>query len=159
MFPVAFPGFPCSVLVDFPSWLALFVVPVCGLARFTARRSAGACSCMHTHFHVRSLLMSSRAWRVLFLVCFCVPSLPHFPVFSFFLFCFSTDFFFQCDGCSGVFGVGGGGGEGLVAGVQVGKATGVVYFPGLGFMCSLAGGGVGHWAPNLHLQLTLLMTS
>ena len=26
--------------------------------------------------------------------------------------------------------------------------------PRLGFMCSL--GGVGHWAPNLHLRLTLL---
>ena len=37
---------------------------------------------------------------------------------------------------------GGGGGGGLVAGVWVGRATGVVYLPGLGFMCSL--GGVGH---------------
>ena len=48
-------------------------------------------------------------------------------------------------------GGGGGGGGGLVAGVWVGRATGVVYLPGLGFMCSL--GGVGHWAPNLHLRL------
>ena len=48
----------------------------------------------------------------------------------------------------------GGGGEELVAGVSVGRATGVVYLPGLGFMCSP--GGVGHWAPNLHLRLTLL---
>ena len=38
-------------------------------------------------------------------------------------------------------------GGGLVAGVWVGRATGVVYLPGLGFRCSL--GGVGHWAPNL----------
>ena len=49
--------------------------------------------------------------------------------------------------------MGGGGGE-LVAGVSVGRATGVVYLPGLGFMCSP--GGAGHWAPNLHLRLTLL---
>ena len=45
---------------------------------------------------------------------------------------------------------------GLVAGVRVGKATGVVYLPGLGFMWFLVRGGVGHWAPNLHLRLTLL---
>ena len=44
-----------------------------------------------------------------------------------------------------------------MARVRVGKATGVVYLPGLGFMCSPGGGGVGHWAPNLHLRLTLLM--
>ena len=47
----------------------------------------------------------------------------------------------------------GGGGE-LVAGVSVGRVTGVVYLPRLGFMCSP--GGVGHWAPNLHVRLTLL---
>ena len=45
---------------------------------------------------------------------------------------------------------------GLVAGVRVGKATGVVYLPGLGFMWFFSPGGVGHWAPNLHLRLTLL---
>ena len=28
-----------------------------------------------------------------------------------------------------------------MAGVRVGKATGVVYLPGLGFMCSSGGGG------------------
>ena len=45
-----------------------------------------------------------------------------------------------------------------MAGVQVGKATGVVYLPGLEFMCSPGrGGGIGHWAPKLHLRLTLLM--
>ena len=46
---------------------------------------------------------------------------------------------------------------GLVAGVRVGKVTGVVYLPGLGFMWFFSPGGVGHWAPNLHLRLTLLM--
>ena len=46
---------------------------------------------------------------------------------------------------------------GLVAGVRVGKATGGVYPPGLGFMWFFSPGGVGHWAPNLHLRLTLLI--
>ena len=50
----------------------------------------------------------------------------------------------------------GGGGGGLVAGVRVGKATGVVYLPGLGFMCSPGGGGR-YWAPNTHFRLTLLI--
>ena len=45
-----------------------------------------------------------------------------------------------------------------MAGVRVGKATGVVYLPGLGFMWFFSPGGVGHWAPNLHLRLTLLNT-
>ena len=43
---------------------------------------------------------------------------------------------------------------GLVAGVRVGKATGVVYLPSWG-LCVVRG--VGHWAPNLHLRLKLLM--
>ena len=44
---------------------------------------------------------------------------------------------------------------GLVAEVWVGRATGVVYLLGLGFMCSPGGGG--HWAPNLHLRCSLLI--
>ena len=48
------------------------------------------------------------------------------------------------------------GGRGRVAGVWVGKATGVVYLLGLRFMCSPGGGGLGHWVPNLHLRLALL---
>ena len=42
-----------------------------------------------------------------------------------------------------------------MAGVWVGRATGVVYLPRLGFKCSP--GGVGHWAPNLHLRLTVTL--
>ena len=42
---------------------------------------------------------------------------------------------------------GGGGGRGLVAGVRVGKATGVVYLPRLGFMCSLGGRVLGTQPP------------
>ena len=45
-------------------------------------------------------------------------------------------------------------GGGLMVGVWVGRATGMVYLPGLRFMCSP--GHVGHWAPNLHLRLPLL---
>ena len=62
------------------------------------------------------------------------PSLPHFSC----LFFSAFPLIFQCGGCSGVLAWGGGG---LVAGVRVGKATGVVYLPGLGFMCSPGGGG------------------
>ena len=59
------------------------------------------------------------------------PSLPRFLSFLF-LFLLSTDLFSVTDaqGCCR---------EGLMAGVLVGKATGVVYLPGLGFMCSPGG--------------------
>ena len=76
---------------------------------------------MHAHSHVRSLFMPSSVRQVLFLVCFLRP-LPPSPVsfllFLFLFFFFSTSGFIQCDRCSGVL---------LVAGVRVGKATGVVY--------------------------------
>ena len=45
---------------------------------------------------------------------------------------------------------------GLVAGVRVGKATGVVP-PPAGVYVVFSPRGVGHWAPNLHLRLTLLI--
>ena len=62
MFPLAFPAFSCGVLVGFPSWLAMFVVPVCWLARFAARPSAVSCGCMRSH--VCTLFMPLSIWRV-----------------------------------------------------------------------------------------------
>ena len=47
------PSVFCSVLVAFPSWLAMFVVPACWLACFMARRSAGARGFMYMHSHDR----------------------------------------------------------------------------------------------------------
>ena len=58
----------CSILVGFPLWLAMFVVPACWLACFAARWSVGACGCMCTHSHVHSLFIPSSIQRVLFLV-------------------------------------------------------------------------------------------
>ena len=82
----------CSILVVFPSWPAMFVVPMYWLACFAARWSVGVYGCLRAHSHVHCLCMPSSIWRVLFLVCLCVPSLPRFLSFYFF-FCFSTDLF------------------------------------------------------------------
>ena len=119
----------CSVLVGFPLWLAMFVGPACRLACFEAGRSAGTYGCMCIHSHVHSLFMPLSVWWVLFLLCFASPPfLPRFPSFCFFF--FFTDLFSVTValGCWH-------GGRGLVARVQVGKATGVVYLPGLGSLC------------------------
>ena len=98
------------------------------LARFAARRSAGACGCIHMHClfaFERSAGVFSRVFLRL------LPSSPVSFVFFFFFF-FSTDLFSVtgAQGCwrRGACGWGAGG-----------KATGVVYLPGVGSMCSLGG--------------------
>ena len=153
VFPLVFPAFPgvnwrwrsiigcvslsvpsifCSVLVGIPSWLTMFVVPACWLACFAAAVS-------------RCLQLACIPMCV---ACFCIwafggccfscvflrPLPPPFPFFSFVFLLFH--WLIQCDWCSGVLAWGGGG---FVARVQVGKATGVVYLPWLGFMCSPGG--------------------
>ena len=131
VFPLAFPAFSSGILVGFPSWLAMFVVPAWWLACFAARLSAVSCDCMRARSHVRSLLMPLSVRRVFLLMCFCVPSLPSPSRSS------STDLF-SVTGAQGCCHRGKGGG-GLVAGVQVGKATGVAYLPVLWLMCSQGG--------------------
>lgn len=137
----------CSILVGFPSWLhvAVFVIPACWLVCFAARSSAGSCGCMRVHCHVRSLVVPS---SVRCFSCFLCP-LPPSPI-SFLFFCF---FFFATDLVSVTDAQRCCHGGGLVSGVWLGKATGVVYLPRLGFICSPrgGGGGVGHWPPNIHL--------
>ena len=55
------------------------------LARFAARRSAGACGCIHAHSHVHCLCMPSSVLLP--------PSPVSFLFFFFFFFFFSTDLF------------------------------------------------------------------
>ena len=102
MFPLVFPAFSCAVLVGFPSWLAMFVVPACWLACCAARWSAVSCGCMCASYHVRSLFIL--AFGVCFFSCVLCP-LPPSPV-SFF-----RHWLIQCDRCLGFLPLGGGGGS------------------------------------------------
>ena len=80
---------------------------------------------------------------------FCVPSLP--PPFPFFLFFFFSTDLFSVTGAQGCCRGRRVGGSWLR--YRLGRPLGWSTFPGWG-LCVVRG--FGHWAPNLHLRLTLL---